>query len=124
MKTKVIAVVIIGMMMAVAMAVAEQNKGAKAIEILGGVKGNVAFPHHTHQETLKDCNICHDVFPQVPGSIDKLKAEGKLEKKQVMNSQCINCHKEKKKQGKRQVPPRVQSVIRKKLTADIPGIRW
>jgi hypothetical protein len=77
----------------------DQNKGAKSIEIDGGQKGNVPFPHRQHQERLVDCKICHSVFPQKPGSIKELKAQGKLQKKSVMNKLCTKCHKETKKAG-------------------------
>ena len=105
MKLKAIGLVIIGMMLAAAMVVAEQNKGAKEMELFGGTKGKVSFPHFKHQEIFKtDCNVCHEAFPQVAGSIEKLKTEGKLKKKQVMNKQCIACHKKKKKAGEKTGP--------------------
>lgn len=80
---------------AVAICVAEQNKGAKEIELNGGIRGKVPFPHHRHQEKLEDCNICHSIFEQKAGIIDELKAQGKLKKKHVMNKLCNKCHKEK-----------------------------
>jgi hypothetical protein len=54
---------------------------------------DVHFPHHRHQDALGDCNICHDLFPKKLGSIDELKNQGKLKKKQVMQEHCIDCHK-------------------------------
>ncbi|OQX17056.1 MAG: cytochrome C [Desulfobacteraceae bacterium IS3] len=100
MKTKGIILAMIGMLLTAVIAIAaEQSKGAKDMELSGGDKGKVAFPHQKHQEVLGDCKICHDVFPQEPGSIEKLKAAGKLEKKQVMNKQCVKCHKEKENAG-------------------------
>ena len=80
------------------------DKGAKDIVIEGGKRGNVPFPHHSHQENLGDCEICHSVFPQKTGSIDDLKAQGKLKKKYVMNKLCTKCHKEKKKAGQKSGP--------------------
>ena len=76
-----------------------QNKGAAEIKLPGGKRGPVPFPHHRHQDTLKDCQICHSLFPQKAGIIEELKAAGTLKKKQVMNKQCTKCHKEKKKAG-------------------------
>lgn len=73
------------------------NQGADQMELFGGTRGKVPFPHHLHQNTLKDCNACHAIFPQEAGSIAKLKAAGKLKKKQVMNGQCVKCHKARKK---------------------------
>ncbi len=92
-----IAVVIAGS--SVAFSVVNQNKGAASIEIDAGKKGKVPFPHRQHQERLVDCKICHSVFPQKPGSIKELKAQGKLKKKYVMNKLCTKCHKEKKRAG-------------------------
>jgi len=63
-KSKIILLVIIGMAAAVISVAQEQNKGADKMELFGGEKGNVPFPHHKHQEVLKDCNICHADFPQ------------------------------------------------------------
>lgn len=83
---------------------AEQNKGARDITLNGGSSGNVPFPHHRHQEIMNDCAICHASFPQETGSIERLKGEGKLAKKQVMNKLCTKCHNEKKKAGEKAGP--------------------
>lgn len=96
------AVVIAGS--SVAFSVVNENKGAANIEIDGGKKGKVPFPHRQHQERLVDCKICHSVFPQKPGSIKELKAQGKLKKKYVMNKLCTKCHKAKKKAGQKSGP--------------------
>ena len=82
----------------------DQNKGANSIEIDGGTRGNVPFPHHRHQENLGDCTICHFIFPQKQGSIAELKGQGKLKKKYVMNKLCTKCHKETKKAGRKTGP--------------------
>jgi hypothetical protein len=97
-----IAAVIVGA--AVASSLATQNKGAANIELQGGKRGNVPFPHHKHQEKLGDCEICHSVFPQEAGIIEKLKAEGKLKQKYVMNKLCTKCHKEKRRAGQKAGP--------------------
>jgi hypothetical protein len=83
----------------VAVSLATENQGAENIELDGGTKGKVAFPHRQHQKNLGDCQICHSIFPQEPGVIRKLKAQGTLKKKHVMNKLCTKCHKEKKKAG-------------------------
>ncbi|MFH1977495.1 MAG: cytochrome c3 family protein [Pseudomonadota bacterium] len=75
-----------------------QNKGAKEIVVPGGTTGSVPVKHHLHQNALNDCNLCHNLFPQTAGIIQKLKDEGTLEKKKVMN-QCQKCHREKVKAG-------------------------
>ena len=84
--------------------IANQDKGAENIELAGGKRGKVHFPHHQHQARLDDCQICHAVFPQKSGSIQKLQAEGKLKKKYVMNKLCTKCHKQKKKAGQKSGP--------------------
>ncbi|MFH2063926.1 MAG: cytochrome c3 family protein [Pseudomonadota bacterium] len=89
-----------GLLLFSSMAVADQDKGPEKIELDGGSRGKVLLPHRTHQNTLKDCNACHDVFPQRAGAIASLKAEGKLKNKHVMNKLCIACHKTEKKAGK------------------------
>ena len=76
-----------------------QDQGAEEIKLYGGSRGDVPFPHRSHQKALVDCQICHVLYPQVAGSIEELKAQGQLKKKQVMNKQCTKCHKQKKKEG-------------------------
>jgi hypothetical protein len=83
---------------------AVENKGADQMELYGGRSGKVPFPHHQHQTVLEDCAICHEVFPQEKGAIEKLKAEGKLKRKQVMNKLCTACHKQKKRAGEKTGP--------------------
>ena len=90
--------IIITLVAAVTVTVAA-NQGAEQIKIYGGSKGDVPFPHHAHQDRLKDCNTCHAVFPQEADGIKKMKAAGTLKPKQVMNKQCVKCHKDEKKAG-------------------------
>ena len=85
-------------------AAAVENKGAEIISLDGGSRGAVPFPHYRHQNALGDCNVCHALFPQEPGSIARLKQEGKLAGKQVMNKHCISCHRAEKKAGKKAGP--------------------
>ena len=81
-------------------AVNAESRGPNQIDIFGGKRGIVPFPHAKHQESLKDCNICHSVFPQKTDAIKHLKAEGAIKPKKVMNLQCIKCHKQDKRAGK------------------------
>lgn len=99
-------VLLVGVLLVAAIAIAaEVNKGAADITLNGGTMGNIAFPHQGHQTALKDaCMSCHDMFAQETGIIDKLKAENKLGKKDVMNKKCINCHKAKKNEGVKSGP--------------------
>ncbi len=80
------------------------NHGKEEINIDGGKKGNIDFPHLIHQDILGDCNICHAVFPKKAGIIKELKAQKKLKKRQVMTKICLNCHKSMKKAGKETGP--------------------
>jgi len=91
------AAVIAGSTIAVSLAI--ENQGAENITIDGGQRGNVAFPHRQHQKNLVDCQICHSIFPQEVGAIQKLKEQGALKKKYVMNKLCTKCHREKKRAG-------------------------
>lgn len=54
--------------------------------VLNAKNGNVTFNHKKHQETLKDCKICHG---------DKT---GKIENfnKDAAHKLCKGCHEEKK----------------------------
>jgi hypothetical protein len=99
MRVKFIFIVIISIMLLLSIAYSEQNFGAENIILEGGESGEVPFPHKMHQDTLKDCNICHALFDQKIGSIEQLKVEEKLKAKQIMNTQCLKCHRDTKKAG-------------------------
>lgn len=100
MKPMKLAVIVAGLLIFSAVAAfAVVNTGAEKITIDGASKGEVSFPHREHQEVLKDCKVCHDVFPMELGVIKKLKDEKVLKRKQVMNKTCIQCHKDRKKAG-------------------------
>ena len=104
MKSRIILLpIIFGMVFTVAMASQVQNRGAPDITLDGGTKGKVPFPHQKHQDTLGDCNICHDIFPQTPGVIKELKEQEELKKKQVMNH-CRGCHRKMTKEGAKTGP--------------------
>ena len=102
---KAIAVVVFILVLSLAVgAMAVENKGAEQITLDGGERGAVLFPHHRHQNKLGDCNICHSLFPQEKGAIARLKTEGKLVPKQIMNKHCIKCHKSEKQAGRNAGP--------------------
>jgi len=82
-----------------AVSLATENQGAENMELEGGKRGKVPFPHRLHQKNLGDCQICHSVFPQESGAIQELKSQGTLKKKYVMNKLCTKCHRVKKKAG-------------------------
>ena len=94
MKTKIVVLLIIAVFTSLTV-MAVQNQGNKTIKLNGGYKGIVDFPHYLHQDSVNNCNVCHSIFPKTEGVIKRLRAEGKLTKKQVMNKLCIKCHKEK-----------------------------
>ncbi|MFH1155403.1 MAG: cytochrome c3 family protein [Pseudomonadota bacterium] len=96
--------IVAGMLFIAVIAVAGQNRGAQNISLDGGGRGNISFPHKIHQDTLTDCQACHDLFPQEPGAVLKAKQAGSLKNKQVMNEKCIACHKETKAAGKKTGP--------------------
>jgi len=70
------------------------------MDLSGGTRGKVPFPHQLHQENLGECNICHSIFPQVPGAIECMKEQGKIEEQYVMKKLCIKCHKKERMAGK------------------------
>ena len=78
---------------------ANGNQGAAEIQIDGGNRGVVPFPHQAHQNRISDCNACHAVFPQEPQALIKQKQAGQLKPKWVMNKQCVKCHRTEKKAG-------------------------
>ena len=78
--------------------------GQKRILIPSANQGEVKFPHQQHQEALKDCMLCHDLYPQQPGAIQDLMQKGTLGPKQVMNKQCVKCHKARKEAGEKTGP--------------------
>lgn len=97
-RTKWVLVAILGVF-SVTIGLAAENKGAEKIQIDGGSRGAVPFMHRTHQDRLKDCNICHSMFPQEPQSVARLKESGQLKPKDVMNKLCVKCHKAEKSAG-------------------------
>ena len=99
MRTRLILLSIVLVLFSTATIIGAANQGAENISIYGGSRGDVPFPHRAHQDRLKDCNTCHAVFPQETDGIKTLKAAGKLGPKQVMNKQCVKCHKEQKQAG-------------------------
>ena len=99
---------------ALVVAVANTEKGAEEMTMVGGEKGDVWFPHRKHQNNLGDCKTCHDLFPQEAGTIQKMKAEGELKKKQIMNKKCLACHRKMKKAGEPTGPTSCKKCHHKK----------
>ena len=103
-KQIVFAVILMGLLVVPVVTGTAAENGAEEMLLNGGSRGQVPFPHRTHQATLTDCNKCHDLFPQETGAIDRLKKAGDLKKKQVMNTSCVKCHKSMKKAGSQAGP--------------------
>ena len=80
-------------------AVQAANQGPEQITIFGGSRGKVPFPHAQHQARLQDCSVCHSLFPQKTDAMKKMKEQGALKPKKVMNLQCIRCHKADRRAG-------------------------
>jgi hypothetical protein len=99
MKLKVTAIAVLIFSMIFVMG-ADINKGAEQIDINSGSKGWVPFPHRGHQMGLGDCNICHQHFPKEKDGILRLKAEGQLKSKEIMDDLCRQCHKNMRAEGK------------------------
>jgi hypothetical protein len=97
MKTAVIVLMTVVMISVVGLAA--DDPGSAEIELTGGERGNVPFPHQRHQAALGDCKLCHELFPKQKGGIEDLKAKGELKKRQVMNKHCIKCHNARKRAG-------------------------
>ena len=85
-----------------------ENKGAEHMVLSGGSRGEVPFPHAAHQSSLKDCELCHSLFPQQPGAIEELKKQGTLKKKLVMKN-CTVCHRKTEKSGRNSGPTRCKT---------------
>ena len=74
------------------------DKGDAVMLLESGRLPATTFPHHLHQSVVKDCNVCHAMFPREQGAIQAMQEKGALEKKAVMNH-CMDCHKERKMAG-------------------------
>lgn len=68
----------------------QEEKGAESVT-LNAKEGSVVFPHGRHQKIFVDCQPCHGLFPKEPQVIGKMKVEGKLKGKEVMDM-CKKCH--------------------------------
>lgn len=79
------------------------DKGAESIVLQGGSMAAVTFPHGRHQAIFVDCKPCHELFPQQSQAVDRMKGEGKLQKKDVMNM-CKKCHTDLTDKGQKAGP--------------------
>lgn len=79
---------------------AAANRGPEKIDIFGGNLGKVPFPHADHQNRIKDCKVCHSLFPEQHDAIKEMAEKGTLAPKKVMNTLCIKCHRQAKMDAK------------------------
>ena len=84
-------------------ALANEKVIKEVFELSAGDKGDITFPHNKHQKALKDCTICHNLFPKKTGAITEMITNGKLQKKQVMDH-CLACHRKMKNDGEKTGP--------------------
>lgn len=80
--------------------ISAQDMGSEIIVFEKGRMPQVTFFHHLHQEKLdNDCTSCHDLFPMQKGIIKEMISRDQLKSQQVMNEQCVECHRDRKKAG-------------------------
>ncbi len=97
---KIVFIVLTLLVVSLSVLVNAQDKGAEVVVFEKGRMQPVTFAHHMHQQKLSnDCSSCHDLFPMESGIIKEMITQEKLKKQQVMNSKCVKCHKDRKKQG-------------------------
>lgn len=98
-----IALLLLVMAFATVVMASDEYKGAENLVLQGGQFGNIFFPHKKHHGVLNDCNLCHNLFPKIKGSIARLKAKGSLRRRQVMG-QCTSCHFARLRKGQKAGP--------------------
>ena len=81
-----------------------ENKGAENVTISAGKAGNVPFSHKNHQDKIEDCMVCHQLVPKEKNAVSELIGTGTISKQQVMNTQCIKCHRQLKLEEKASGP--------------------
>ena len=93
MKTSILlrTVIVGGILLSTASSLAADSKGMETIVLRGVSMGSITFPHGRHQAMFVDCKPCHELFPKESQVVDKMMAEGKMHKKDVMNM-CKKCH--------------------------------
>lgn len=102
-RTLLNAMIIGGLLLSAGNGIAGDDKGAESIVLDGGSRGSVNFPHGRHLGIFVDCKPCHELFPKETQVVEKMKAEGKLQKKDVMNM-CKQCHKDLAEKGEKTGP--------------------
>lgn len=99
MRNKILGITLVFLMGLAGWAAAEYG-GSEVVIFEKGKMPQVAFPHHLHQQKLNnECDRCHDLFPMQNGIIKEMIVQEKLKKQQVMNSKCVQCHKDRLQAG-------------------------
>jgi len=96
-------VVVGGILLSTGSSMAVDDKGMEAIILKGDSMGSVTFPHGRHQVMFVDCMPCHELFPKESQVVDKMMAEGKIHKIDVMNM-CKKCHTDLAEKGQKAGP--------------------
>jgi hypothetical protein len=97
------AMIVGGILLSGGNCIAGDDTGAELITLQGGSMGTITFPHQSHQSIFVDCKPCHDLFSKEAQVIQKMKTEGKLKRKDVMEM-CRNCHKDLAAKGQKTGP--------------------
>jgi hypothetical protein len=105
-------VMFLGVLLSSGSSMAVEDRGAESIVLKGGSGGAITFPHGRHQWIFVDCKPCHDLFAKEPQVIDRMKAKGTLQNKEVMTL-CRKCHTELASQGKKTGPTGCQDCHKK-----------
>jgi len=97
------AMIICGTLVSAGGSLAGDDTGAESIVLKGGGLGSITLNHRLHQKVQTDCKPCHDLFPKESQVVEKMKGQGKLQKKNVMDM-CKNCHKSMADKGQKTGP--------------------
>lgn len=96
-------VIVGGILLSAGSSMAGDDKGRETIVLKGGGMGSITFPHGRHLATFVDCKPCHELFPKESQVVDRMMAEGKMHKQDVMNM-CKKCHTDLAEKGQKAGP--------------------
>ena len=111
-KKLILILALIAVLIPVSVVIGSEEEPAESMVLQGGGMGNVSFPHGRHQNIDVDCRPCHEMFAKKAQSIDTLKGDGTLKKKDVMNM-CKDCHKELTTKGQKAGPVKCNECHKK-----------
>ena len=108
----VIILALIAVVIPVSAVIGSEEEPADSMVLEGGGLGNITFPHGLHQGINVDCRPCHEMFSKKAQSIDTMKGDGTLKKKDVMNM-CKGCHEELTAKGEKAGPVKCNGCHKK-----------